>query len=423
LSKRSWFAGLLALALFAGACSSSKKSSSTATTSAVATTAAGGTATTAASGGSTLKLSKPVKIVLLAEIVGESAIAVNYYNNGIMMAIDAINKAGGIGGQQVQLVRYPASPLDPQNSNAAYLKALDQNPTAIIGLPGGGTQLAGVLTNVERGGVPLLIVSLGDSQVYYGSKGGSQWAWFMEQDTSAVAAAGANYYIQDLGAKKIGFMGTNEGYGNSSLAGVKSALSAAGLQPYAVKQYSPTATDLTAEVLAMKGADAVTDYGYPNPFAVQLKQFQQNGLSIPSINGGSSFIVVQQKLASGDAIAKLYASTACNPPGATEGDLKTFATTYQQRFNESPGQEAAVSYDSMFVLKAAIEKAGSADPKAVNDALGQVTVDKDIVCSPKYHADGAHILDHTVAISSFSADGTSKVVKTITTPDNAKASS
>jgi branched-chain amino acid transport system substrate-binding protein len=411
----------LALALLASACSSSKKSASTATT--AAPTTAGGTATTAASGGSTLKLTKPVKIVLLAEIVGESAIAVNYYNNGLTMAVDAINKAGGIGGQQVQVVRYPASPLDPQNTTAAYLKALDQNPTAILGLPGGGTQFAGVQTNVERGGVPLLVESLGDSQVYYGSKGGSQWAWFMEQDTSAVAAAGAQFFIQDLGAKKIGFMGTNEGYGNNSLIGVKSALSAAGLQPFAVKQYSPTATDLTAEVLAMKGADAVTDYGYPNPFAVQLKQFQQNGLSIPSINGGSSFIVVQQKLATGDAIGKLYASTACNPPGATDGGLKDFATAYQARFNESPGQEAAVTYDSMYVLKAAIEKAGSADPKAVNDALGQVTVNQGVVCSPSYHADGAHIFDHTVNISSFSADGTSKVVKTITTPDIPKASS
>jgi branched-chain amino acid transport system substrate-binding protein len=70
------------------------------------------------------------------------------------MAVDAINKAGGIGGQRVQLVRYPASPLDPQNTNAAYLKALDQHPTAIIGLPGGGPQLGGVLSNVRAGQDP-----------------------------------------------------------------------------------------------------------------------------------------------------------------------------------------------------------------------------------------------------------------------------
>jgi branched-chain amino acid transport system substrate-binding protein len=361
--------------------------------------------------------------VLLAEIVGESAIAVNYYNNGAMIAIDQINKAGGVCGQQIQMVRYPASPLDPQNTNAAYLKALDQNPTAIIGLPGGGTQLAGVLSNVNRGAVPMLVISLGDSNVYYGSKGGSQYAWFMEQDTASVAAAGTNYFIQDLGAKKIGFMGTNESYGNTSLSGFKSAMQAAGLTPVGIQQYSPTATDLTAQVLAMKGADAVADYGYPNPFAVQLKQFQQNGLDIPSINGGSSFIVVQQKLATGAAVAKLYASTACNPTGSTDPALQSFAQTYQQRFNETPGQEAAVTYDSFFVLKAAIEKANSADPAKVNDALGSVNINQGIICQPSYHADGAHIMGHTVTISSFSADGSSKVVKTSNIPDIAKASS
>ena len=180
--------------MLAAACSSSKKAASTATTAgdggSTATTAGGATTTNCT-------LSKPIKVVLLAEIVGESAIAVNYYNNGAMIAIDQINKAGGVCGQPIQMTRYPASPLDPQNTNAAYLKALDQNPTAIIGLPGGGTQLAGVLSNVNRGAIPMMIISLGDTNVYYGSKGGSQYAWFMEQDTGSVAAAGTNYYIQD----------------------------------------------------------------------------------------------------------------------------------------------------------------------------------------------------------------------------------
>ena len=302
MRSRRWLVGALALVLLAAACSSSKKSTSTATTA-----ASGGTATTAASG-SGLKLDKPIKVVLLAEIVGESAIAVNYY-------------------------------------------------------------------------------------------------------------------IQELGSKKIGFMGTNESYGNASLAGFKSAMAAANLTPYAIQQYSPTATDLTAAVLAMKGADAVVNYGYPNPVAVQLKQFQQNGLDIPTISGGSSFIVVQQKLATGAAVAKLYASTACNPTGSTDPAMQSFTQTYQQRFNETPGQEAAVTYDSLFVLKAAIEQAGSADPAKVNDALSSVKVSSGVICQPDYHADGAHIMGHTVTISSFASDGSSKIVKTSSIPDQAKASS
>jgi branched-chain amino acid transport system substrate-binding protein len=176
-------------------------------------------------------------------------------------------------------------------------------------------------------------------------------------------------------------------------------------------------------VLAMKGADAAANYGYPNPVAVQLKQFQQNGLSVPTISGGSSFIVVQQKLASGAAVAKLYASTACNPTGSTDPAMQTFAQTYQQRFNETPGQEAAVTYDTFFVLKAAIEKADSADPAKVNDALSTVNVSSGVICQPSYHADGAHIMGHTVTISSFASDGSSKVVQTTTVPDIAKASS
>jgi branched-chain amino acid transport system substrate-binding protein len=395
------------------ACGSSSKSAST-----PASTAVGGVASTAAPA---VHLGKPVKIVMLAEIVGESAIAVNSYHYGATMAVDEINKAGGIGGQQIQYVRFPASPLDPQQSNAAYLKALDQNPTIIMGLPGAGTQLAAISTNVERGGIPVLDVSPGDDTTRFGAKGASQYAWMMEPYTPATAAVATQFVIQDLGAKKIGLMGTNEVYGSGGIASSKQVLSSAGLQPVAVQQYSPTAADLTAQVLAMKGSDAVLDWGYPNPVAVQLNQFQQNGLDIPTLSGGSAAIVADNKLATGAAIAKLYAALSCNPSGAASGALATFASAYKQRFGENATEEAASAYDAVYVAKAAIEAAGSTDPAAIQSALGRITVTDHIVCSTKYHADGAHNLDHDITISSYSSDGSSKVVKSLTTPDLAQA--
>jgi ABC-type branched-subunit amino acid transport system substrate-binding protein len=358
---------------------------------------------------------------MLAEIVGESPIAVNSFHYGASMAVDQINKAGGIGGQQVQYVRFPISPLDPQQANAAYLKALDQNPTIIMGLPGAGTLLAAVSPNVERGGIPVLDVSPGDDTTRFGAKGASQYAWMMEPYTPATAAVSTQFVIQDLGAKKVGLMGTNEVYGSGGIASSKQVLSAAGLQPFAVRQYSPTASDLTPEVLAMKGADAVLDWGYPNPLAVQLNQFQQNGLNIPTLSGGSSAIVADNKLATGASIAKLYGALTCNPSGASSGALATFASAYQQRWGEKASEESGSAYDTVYVAKAAIEAAGSTDPAAINNALSKITLTDHIVCSTKYHADGAHNLDHDITISSWSSDGSSKVVKTLTTPDLAQA--
>ncbi len=399
------------------ACSSTK---STATSS---TSAAGGSATTAGrTAGGNLHLTKPVKIVMLAEIVGESPEAVNDFHYGASIALDEINKAGGIGGQQVQYVRFPISPLDPQQANASFLKALDQSPTIIMGLPGAGTLLAAVSPNMEKGGIPVLDVSPGDDTTRFGAKGSSQYAWLMEPYTPATAAVATQFVVQDLGAKKVGLMGTNEVYGTGGVAASKQVLSAAGLQPLSVQLYSPTATDLTGDVLAMKGADAVLDWGYPNPLAVQLNQFQQNGLNIPTLSGGSAALVAANKLTTGAAIAKLYGALSCNPTGATSGPLASFAATYQQRWGEKPTEEAASAYDAVYVAKAAIEAAGSTDPGAVNNALGRITVTDHIVCSSKYHADGAHNLDHDVSISSYSSDGSSKVVKTLTTPDLPKAS-
>lgn len=72
---------------------------------------------------------------------------------------------------------------------------------------------------------------------------------------------------------------------------------------------------------------------------------------------------------------------------------------------QDPGNLAALAHDAIYLVKAAIEKAGTTDPKAVNDAIGAVTVTEGVVCAARYQADGSHFLNHQVAVASWAADG------------------
>ncbi len=361
----------------------------------------------------------PVKIVLLMEQAGESEVAVPDYVNGAEMAIAEINEAGGINGAQIEVKRIPTSVINPTDANASFTKGLDEKPTVMIGLIS-PTVLAGAAPNIEKGQVPVLSPTIGGDDLRFGNDGGSEFTWMMDYE-GAVADAAIGYMTDDLKLEKIGLMGDNVDYGTEAIAFAKESLKRSDREAVTVQQFEPTATDLTKEVQAVKasGADGVLNVAYPNPLAVQLNQFQQNGLAIPTVSFGSSPFVVNFQMAKGDALKDFYGVEACNFGASEDAAAKTFSEEYQKRFPDlgPPSYFAGYTYDLVYIAKAAIEKAGSNDPVAVNDALKDITVTDNIVCGKKYEADGSHFLRRDGVIVSYGPDSPpGKIVETFEIP-------
>jgi branched-chain amino acid transport system substrate-binding protein len=386
----------------------------------IGATACGDDDSSDSGGGSTggdgeLQLDEPVKIAFLWEVSGESANAVDFYQNSAELAVEAINDAGGIGGQPVETVRITAPPLDLQQSQAAYLEALDEEPDVIVGFPSSG-QVEAAQSNIERGGVPFL--SVASQNLRYGEEGISQFMWALLPSVDSIVETTVEYMTEEAGYQDIGLMSTTETFGTAATEAAERALDEKGLEPTEVRRYEPDASDLTEAVLAMRGAEAVMDWGFPNPMAVQLRQFQQNGLDIPTFMHSAAQVIVENELATGDAIAQLHAAVPCNPTGTDRPSLQEFTATYEEQFGVSPSSSGTAAHDAVYIIKAAIEEAGGTDPAAVNEALGTISVEDDaLICNSEYHADGSHYLAHQVSIIRFAADATSTTEQTYTVDD------
>ena len=68
--------------------------------------------------------------------------------------------------------------------------------------------------------------------------------------------------------------------------------------------------------------------------------------------------------------------------------LQTFCTDYEARFGEPATLKAVNGYDTMYIVAAAIEKAGSADREAVKTALENDINGLDLLCSENYIENG-----------------------------------
>jgi branched-chain amino acid transport system substrate-binding protein len=168
----------------------------------------------------------------------------------------------------------------------------------------------------------------------------------------------------------------------------------------------------------MKGADAVLDWGYPNPIVVQIKQFAQNGIKIPTFTEASMDADVADRLITGPLLDNVYDVNYCNVFSTSPSPaLKSFLQAYRARYHATPSQEAADSYDAVHLVVAAVNNARSVSPGPLNKAIGQLSMSG--VCG-SYHADGAHILNHQYAIYRFNANGTATTLKSGVFPTLAK---
>jgi branched-chain amino acid transport system substrate-binding protein len=310
----------------------------------------------------------------------------------------------------------PLSVSDSSRATSQFLEAVDMEPTAIVGVPSQATH--GFLkTNMERAQVPVLSISGAGRDSYFGGDSGSEFLWTVPTYSEAVGHTAIQFLVEELEAERIGLMGTNEQYGNSSIAASTAELEERDLEPVDVRQHAPDATDLSNDVLAMEGVDAIADWDYPNPLSVVLRQLQQNDINVPVISGESASLVVDNQLAEGDAVEELYGVAPCSPATEDTPELAEFYQAYVEEYDEEPNSLSANAHDAIYILKAAIEAAGSADPANVNEALDGLRVSDGVVCAPEFHADGAHVFGHTITIIDFAADGSKTVAATYEVED------
>lgn len=386
-----------ALVLLAAACGSDSGSSSSDTTDASGGTAAGG---------------DPVKLAFLWEVSGESAVAIDDLQNGAELALADLNAANGIDGREVVAERFSANPLDPEQTATAVLSAGDYEPAAMVGLLV-SSQAAAAVSQVDRVGIPTVVVAQPDPTLVYGGEFSSDLMWSVQPYMPNVVTALVDHMVDEDGLTEIGLMGTNESFGQTGVESAKTAMAAKDLQPVAERLYAPDADDFSEAAVAMADAQAVLNWGYPNPLAAQIKQFAEGGLDIPTYDGPSAPIVAGFQMAPPEALAQLKATIPCDPGDPQSSALSDMVAAYQEKYGMAPSYSAVSAYDAVMVAAAAVSEAGSTDPDAVNEALGTVEVDG--ACGA-YAADDGHVMFHASEIVEFAADGSSTVLASYDLP-------
>ena len=290
-----------------------------------------------------------------------------YYGTDMLqsyqLAVDEINANGGVlGGRKLTLYQVDDGCNADMASNAAS-KIVSQGVDFVVGGYCSSATIPALQPFYEAD--LLMLVSAANSTDIT-ALGLNQS--FMINSPGTHAAITLTELCKSLGTKKIAFIHQGDSYTKNLSDICEVTLAESGIEIATVQVMEKSAADVSSIVTAIRnsGADFVYWCGYHADGSNVIKQLRQGGYT-GEIAVGDGSASTELIVACGAAGEGVYVTS---PPFVefAEGGEK-FVADYKAKFNMDPGTYATLAYDTIYLLKEAIEKAGKTETEAVRVAV------------------------------------------------------
>lgn len=285
---------------------------------------------------------------------------------GLELALAEINAKGVLGGQKIVLTVEDSAGNKDQAINAARKLVGRDKVVLLIGPTLSNEMFAvGPVTNERK------IPTVGTSTTATGITDIGPYIFrtsLPESDVIPVTLKRA----QARGVKTIALMYANDdAFSKSGFDVMKAAAEKLGLTIVAIESFGSKDTDFSAQLTKIKGLkpDAIGISALVEPVSGVLLQAKQLGFGRETLFvGGNGSNSPKLGEIAGAAADGLIVGSPWFVGKPDEGNQK-FVAAYKAKYGREPDQFAAQAYDCMFIVAAAIERAGAADSEKITAAL------------------------------------------------------
>ncbi len=311
--------------------------------------------------------SATIKVGEYASLTGTEATFGVSSHEGTVLAVEEINKAGGILGKQVELFHEDNRSTAGESVTIVKKFISRDGVVAVLGEVASGRSLEAAPV-CQAAGIPMIspsstnpkVTEIGDyifrvcfTDPFQG-KLISDFAW------------------KALKLKRVAvFSDVSSAYGDGLRQYFSDAFKASGGQIIVEQKYSSKDKDFKAQLTAIKATnpDGICIPGYYNEVGLIVKQARELGIMVPLFGGDGWEAPELIQIGGAEALKNTYYSTHFSPIQETP-EAKKFVSSYKARYSgKTPDAMAALGYDSMLVLADSIKRAGSTEPKKLKAAL------------------------------------------------------
>jgi len=311
----------------------------------------------------------PIVLGLTTPVTGGAASFALPERQGVEMAVDEINKSGGVLGRPIRLAVADNRCNPTEGVQTANRLINEERAVTVIGAFCSSVSLA-VMPIMRRAQVPLVIdVSTAPAIAQMSGKGGNEWAFRTSVSDDGMAKALVDYLGKNTQWRRIAILAEDTDYGRGGTKAFSEHAKRAGIDIVAAEAFTQATPDFTPLInkLSAQRPDAIAIYMLGADMANFMKQYEAWGGKIP-VTGR-----FDPALLGADAIGRGFLDGSIGVlPYSPEIDTpanRKFVQTYRARFNADPQFQSAYGYEAVYIVADAIRRAGKPAPAAIREAL------------------------------------------------------
>ncbi len=289
------------------------------------------------------------------------------------LGADDINAAGGIkalGGAKINLISSDLRSDDKVTRTETERILTSTKCSAVNGCYASALSL--VASEVtEREKVPMVTGSITNPLIERGFK----YIFQVAPRASQFGEAQVKLAQEVAGdQRRVAVVYENTAYGSSTSKGVQDEAQKQGLEVTLFEPYEKSFTDAGPLINKIKSGNpgVLFPISYPNDFALIVRGLKQQNVRVPIIAGGAGPLFPEFGRNFGDDANGVLSIGSWNKD--LNADTLEIDKRYQARHGEFIQEHAGEVYVFMWTIADALERAGSADPEAVRDALAKTSL-------------------------------------------------
>mgnify|MGYP000010697218 FL=1 len=330
------------------------------------------------------KIGETIKIGVNMELTGAVAAYGKSEQNGIKLAVDEINKAGGVDGKKIELVTKDNKSENAEASTSSTNLAIQSNVNAIVGPSTSGAVAAASLVS-QKTGVPLITPSGTQDDLTVDANGVKKFVFRTTFKDSYQGEVLAAYSYNNLNAKKVVLYYDNasdyaKGIADEFKRKYKGQIVTEATFTSGDKDYQSALTKFKDQ-----DYDAVVMPGYYTETGIITKQARDLGIDKPILGPDGFSDEKFTELAGKKNASNVYYVSGYSTNVALSDKASGFIEAYKKAYNTDPNMFAALAYDSVYMIAEASKDAKTSVDIADNLAhlknfvgvTGKMTIDKD----------------------------------------------
>lgn len=353
--------------------------------------------------GQDAQAAEPIKIGAFFDLSGPAAPIGTPTKLVATMAVDVINKAGGVNGRPIELI-LGDSESEPTKAVTVFKKFTgSDNVVAVIGPTRTDTGMA-VKKLVEAAKIPTVMTVGGDPVIMEGKIGETDFGTaryvFKTPQRTATAVKKALGYLKKKGVTKIALLTSGDGFGQDGERRLKTLAPEFGLEILGAEQFKPTDVDMKPQLAKLDALkpQAVICWTIGPGGAIVSKNHHALGMTAELVQchglPDPGYIKLAGEAAEGDVMpaTKLLTYKQLSDADPQKKVIAEFVRLYEEVYDfdkQFPiNTHSGYAWDAVMLLVEAMKKVGT-DPEKLKTALestkGHVGVSGVFTLSPEDH--------------------------------------